>query len=159
MRRAFGVLAGAALVAASVAGCGAGTREAAPGGAASAAASASAAPAPDPAALPADLGYVDYAVYKAHPAAFTGRKVVLFYWASWCPDCANHNALLTVDYEHHLLPPNLSVVKVDYDDNDVRQVGYQVMQQDTFVLVDRNGKALRKPLVTPPYVDILALAA
>lgn len=48
---------------------------------------------------------------------------------------------------------------MNYDDNDVRQVGYEVTSQDTFVLVDRNGKALRKPLVNPPYVDILALAA
>ena len=159
MRRAFGILAGVALVAASVAGCGADAREAAPGGAPSAATSASAAPAPDPAALPADLGYVDYAVYKAHPAAFDARKVVLFYWASWCPDCAGHNVLLSIDADHHAFPPKLSVVKVNYDDNDVRQVGYQVTQQDTFVLVDRNGKALRKPLVMPPYVDVLALAA
>jgi hypothetical protein len=51
------------------------------------------------------------------------------------------------------------VVKVNYDDNDVQQVGYQVLQQDTFVLVDRNGKALRKPLVSPAYDQILALAA
>jgi thiol-disulfide isomerase/thioredoxin len=159
MRRPLVILAGVALAAGSAAGCGAGERTASPAAAQSAPASASAPPAPDPAALPPDPGYVDYAAYEAHRAAFDGRKVVLFYWASWCPDCANHNALLTVDATYHLLPPNLSIVKVDYDDNDVRQVGYQVRQQDTFVLVDRNGKALRKPLVNPPYVDILALAA
>jgi thiol-disulfide isomerase/thioredoxin len=155
MRRSLVILAGASLVAVSSAGCGAGEQAAAP----AARPAASAAPAADPAALPSYLGYVDYAVYKAHPAAFATRKVVLFYWASWCPLCANDNALLTVDANHHLLPKNLTVVKVNYDDNDVRQVGYEVTSQDTFVLVDRNGKALRKPLVNPPYVDILALAA
>jgi thioredoxin 1 len=156
MRRGLAILAGAALVAVTTAGCGAGGRATAPAAAGSPGAAASSSAAP---ALPAYLGYVDYAVYKAHPAAFDGRKVVLFYWASWCPNCASHNVLLNIDADHHALPKNLTVVKVNYDDNDVRQVGYQVTQQDTFVLVDRDGKALHEPLVTPPYEDILALAA
>jgi thiol-disulfide isomerase/thioredoxin len=155
MRRPLVILAAAALVAAT-AGCGAGEKSAVPAAAAPPAASPSTAP--DPAAVPADLGYVDYAVYKAHPAAFDGRKVVLFYWASWCPYCAEHDATITTAVKAHTLPRNLSIVKVDYDDNDVRQVGYQVTQQDTFVLVNASGKALRKPLVTPAYGEILALA-
>jgi thioredoxin 1 len=157
MRRPLVILSAAALVAAT-AGCGAGEKGAAPGAAAPPAA-ASPSTAPDPAALPADLGYVDYAAYKAHPAAFDGRKVVLFYWASWCPYCAEHDATIQTAVKAHTLPRNLSIVKVDYDDNDVRQVGYDVTSQDTFVLVDRNGKALRKPLAFPPYSEILALAA
>ena len=160
MTRRLALLVATALAAASMAGCGA-------GGNAGSAGSAGSGPAPGPSAsasasvtaLPADLGYVDYAVYKAHPAAFDGRKVVLFYWASWCPNCAAHAATIETAVRAHTLPRNLSIVKVDYDDNDVRKIGYQVLQQDTFVLVDRAGKALRRPLVGPAYGEILELAA
>jgi thioredoxin 1 len=159
MRKPFVILAAAALVA-SVAACGVGETTGGPGGKNPAsAASAPMAPASDPTALPTYLGYVDYAVYKAHPAAFAGRKVVLFYWASWCPNCAEHDATLQTAARVRTLPSNLSIVKVNYDDNDVRQVGYQVTSQDTFVLIDSSGKALHKPLVTPAYGEILALAA
>jgi thiol-disulfide isomerase/thioredoxin len=155
MTRRLVLLAAAALAAASATGCANDERAAAPVAAAPSPTTASSAAVP----LPAYLGYVDYAVYKAHPAAFDGRKVVLFYWASWCPNCAAHAATIETAVRAHTLPRNLSIVKVDYDDNDVRKVGYDVTQQDTFVLVDRNGKALRAPLVGPAYGQIVQLAA
>lgn len=155
MTRRLALLVATALAAALTAGCGAGGNAGAEGSGRAPAPSASA----SASALPADLGYVDYAVYKAHPAAFDGRKVVLFYWASWCPNCAEHAATIETAVRVHTLPRNLSIVKVDYDDNDVRKVGYDVTQQDTFVLVDRNGKALRAPLVGPAYGQIVQLAA
>ena len=159
MRRRLLIVAAVALAAATAAGCG-GSGGTGPRSAPTAASAPSAsASASDPTALPADLGYVDYAAYDAHRSAFDGRKVVFFYWASWCPNCAGHEATIQTAVRAHTLPRDLSIVKVDYDDNDVRQVGYQVMQQDTFVLVDRTGKALREPLVNPPYDDILKLAA
>jgi thioredoxin 1 len=156
MKRAL-VIAAVTTLAAGAVGCGSasGPRTAPSGPATS---SAAAAPAPAPAALPKDLGYVDYAAYAAHRSAFHGRTVVLFYWASWCPNCAAHEATIQTAVRVHTLPPRLSIVKVDYDDNDVRKVGYSVTSQDTFVLVDATGKALRKPLVGPAYGEILALA-
>jgi thioredoxin 1 len=159
MTRRLILLAAAALAAASTAGCGASGNAGASSPSAPAASASPSAAAKDVSALPADLGYVDYAAYKAHPAAFDGRKVVLFYWASWCPNCADHDATIQKAVQAHTLPRNLSIVKVDYDDNDVQPVGYDVTQQDLFVLVDRHGKALHKPLVTPAYGEILALAA
>ena len=159
MRRRLLIVAAVALAAATAAGCG-GSGGTGPRSAPTAASLPSAsASASDPTALPADLGYVDYAAYDAHRSAFDGRKVVLFYWASWCPNCAAHAATIETAVRAHTLPRNLSIVKVDYDDNDVRKVGYDVTQQDTFVLVDRNGKALRAPLVGPAYGQIVQLAA
>ena len=157
MRRRLLIVAAVALAAATAAGCG-GSGGTGPR-AAPTAASLPSASASDPTALPADLGYVDYAAYDAHRSAFDGRKVVLFYWASWCPNCAGHEATIQTAVRAHTLPRDLSIVKVDYDDNDVRKIGYQVLQQDTFVLVDRAGKALRRPLVGPAYGEILELAA
>jgi thioredoxin 1 len=160
MTRRLVLLAAAALAAASTAGCGADDKAgAAPSPSTPAPSASASAAAKDVNALPADLGYVDYGAYKAHRAAFDGRKVVLFYWASWCPYCADHDATIQTAVQAHTLPRNLSIVKVDYDDNDVQPVGYDVTSQDTFVLVDRNGKALRTPLVMPSYNQILALAA
>ncbi len=166
MTRRLVLLTAAALAAASTAGCGAGGKTGAapsptalaPSASASASVSASAKAKAVP-ALPADLGYVDYAAYAAHRSAFDNRKVVLFYWTSWCPSSAAYQAAFQTAVRAHTLPRTLSIVQVDYDHNDVQPVGYDVTQYDLFVLVDRNGKALREPLANPVYGQVLALAA
>jgi thiol-disulfide isomerase/thioredoxin len=164
MTRRLVLLTAAALAAASTAGCGAGGKTGAapspttPAPSASASGSVSAKAKALP-ALPADLGYVDYGAYAAHRRAFDNRKVVLFYWTSWCPSSAAYQAAFQTAVRAHRLPRNLSIVQVDYDDNDVQPVGYDVTQYDLFVLVDRNGRALREPLANPSYGQVLALAA
>jgi thiol-disulfide isomerase/thioredoxin len=168
MTRRLVLLTAAVLAAASTAGCGAGGKTGAapsptttaPSASASGPVSGSVSPKVKAVpALPADLGYVDYAAYAAHRRAFDNRKVVLFYWTSWCPSSAAYQEAFQTAVRAHTLPRNLSIVQVDYDDNDVQPVGYDVTQFDLFVLVDRNGKALREPLANPAYGQVLKLAA
>lgn len=67
------------------------------------------------------------------------KPTVLFFNASWCPDCraarddftANSDALADV----HL-------IIVDYDNSDALQAAYGVTYQHSFVQVDSSGEAL-----------------
>ena len=91
-------------------------------------------PAPDAAA---QGRYVDYATYSAAPASYAAGKVVLFFHATWCPDCRRTDANLTADPSS--LPAGVTVVKVDYDSmTDLRQ-RYGVTRQWTFVSIGADG--------------------
>lgn len=150
----------ALLVGAVLTGCGSGvpatpaTGKAAPGASAGGSTSR---PAPTRHVDP--LAYVDEATYRAHPADYAGRRVALFFWASWCPNCASHDSFIRESLLAGVFPRDLTVVKVDYDVRTDLERTYGVTQQDTFVPVDASGKALRAPLVSPPASDILGLAA
>lgn len=67
------------------------------------------------------------------------KPTVLFFNASWCPDCraaredftANSDALAKVN-----------LIIVDYDNSDALQAAYGVTYQHTFVQIDSSGEAL-----------------
>lgn len=81
--------------------------------------------------------YVDYATYQADPSAYVGGRVVLFFHASWCPNCRRTDENLTADAAS--IPAGLTVVKVDFDtETDLRKT-YGVTQQHTFVAVGPDG--------------------
>jgi thioredoxin 1 len=105
------------------------------------------------------LAYVDEATYRAHKADYAERKVALFFWASWCPNCRAHDEYINDTLVAGNFPRDLTIVKVDYDVRTDLERTYRVTQQDTFVPIDANGKALDMPLVSPPDYAILGLAA
>ena len=123
--------------------CGSTTTVATPSAATPSVATPSAA-APPAAAPPASASsmahgmghYIDTAAWKADmakPAAM--GATVLFFHASWCPDCRKADASLTTDG----VPDGMTVVKVDYDTATELKQTYGVTQQFTFVLVDGTG--------------------
>lgn len=121
-----------------------GTAVASPASAASAAASTGAsAGAGSPAASPdAPAGaqteegtYIEYAAYKGDPGAYADGSVVLFFHASWCPDCKRtHESLTSAG-----VPAGLTVVKVDYDTQTDLKKQYKITHQHTFVAIDADG--------------------
>ena len=69
-----------------------------------------------------------------------GETKVLFFHASWCPECKKANA-----YLQSILPSgeySRSVYKVDYDTAKELKAKYNVVYQHTFVVVDGNGVKL-----------------
>ncbi|WP_221090261.1 peroxiredoxin family protein [Deinococcus aquaedulcis] len=85
-------------------------------------------------------GYQPYT--KAAFDAAKGQQRVLFFWASWCPNCRAAEA----DIQKNLkgLPAGVVIFKTDYDKETALKKQYDVTYQHTFVLVDAQGKALRK---------------
>lgn len=70
-----------------------------------------------------------------------GREAVLFFHASWCPYCQAHDANLrswlgSQDLER-------TVYKIDYDTALELRKQFDVVQQDTFILIDGEGNAVK----------------
>ncbi len=83
-----------------------------------------------------------------------GQTSVLFFHAKWCPDCKNHDAELAKTYGAG--KATLPTYRVDYDTATALKQQYQVVVQDTFVVIDGTGKAL-KTIMRPSNEQLLAL--
>ena len=97
--------------------------------------------------------YIDYS--DGIIAKTEGTKV-LFFHASWCPNCR----ALEKDINAGPLPAGLTIIKVDFDNSaDLRQ-RYGVTLQTTVVYVDDDGSELGKTILADdPSVDALVAAA
>ncbi|WP_102126885.1 thioredoxin family protein [Deinococcus planocerae] len=79
---------------------------------------------------------------KAAFDAAKGMRRVLFFHATWCPNCKAADADLTKNLAG--LPRNVVVFKTDYDRETALKRQYGITSQHTFVLVDAGGRALTK---------------
>lgn len=85
---------------------------------------------------PASAGV--YTSYDASKVASTEGDILLFFHASWCPQC---RAIEQSIYDNGL-PSGVTVYKVDYDTNQALRQQYGVTLQTTFVKVNRQGEKL-----------------
>ena len=84
--------------------------------------------------------YLSYDAYQKQMTERHDTKVVLFFHASWCPDCKATDTSLTTDG----VPAGLTVVKVDYDAMTDLKKEYGITQQHTFIQIDGAGMELAK---------------
>ena len=104
-------------------------------------------PAPSPSAAmshseAASQSYITYDQYQASKNTYADSKVVLFFNATWCPDCRAINEALTSDPGK--IPAGTTVVSVDYDQHaDLRQ-RYGVTMQHTVVQINSSGDKVRQ---------------
>lgn len=113
-----------------------------PSGSPGASAPAAGSPSPSRAATSdaAPGAYVSWADYDADRGSHAGNTVVLFFHASWCPDCrATEEAL---DAEG--VPAGLTVVKVDFDTATDLRRAYGVTVQHTFVQLGQDDDPVHK---------------
>lgn len=148
MRSTRPVLALAVAAALSLTACGADADSAVTPAAAAGSATSVPATAPSPAATAsgsasgsapaaAPSGYIDYAKYQQNPAMYSAGKVVLFFHATWCPDCQRTDENLAADPAS--VPAGTTIVKVDYDSMTDLKRKYGVTRQWTFVSIDADG--------------------
>ena len=98
---------------------------------------------PDKTGAPAAMAkgaYIGYADYQSKMSMYQGSKVVLFFHASWCPDCRATDAALNSSG----VPDGLTVVKVDYDTATELKQKYGITQQHTFVQIDGAAMSVKK---------------
>ena len=94
--------------------------------------------------------FVTYEQYMEHSGAAMHHdgRTVLFFDASWCPDCQKlKNALSS---EHDVIPADVTVVDVDYDSHNDLRKQYGVTMQHTFVEVDAQGNKVSSWSITDP---------
>ena len=95
-------------------------------------------PGPSPTGEPAPtagayVNYVDTAIADAE------GRILLFFHASWCPQCRAIESDILADG----VPDGVTIVKVDYDGRQDLRQQYGVTLQTTFVEVDSSGAALQ----------------
>ena len=94
--------------------------------------------------------FITYEQYMEHTDAAMHHdgRTVLFFDASWCPDCQKlKNALSS---EHDVIPADVTVVDVDYDSHNDLRKQYGVTMQHTFVEVDAQGNKVSSWSITDP---------
>lgn len=84
--------------------------------------------------------YLDYSKEVFDNAV--GKKKIYFFHAKWCPTCkvANEEFLR----EEDKIPNDVLLFKTDYDTEKELKTQYGITYQHTFVLVDNEGKEIRK---------------
>jgi thiol-disulfide isomerase/thioredoxin len=82
--------------------------------------------------------YTDYTAAKLS----SNMKNVLFFKASWCPNCKTTDADINKNLGN--IPGNVQILKVDYDNSADLKQKYGVTYQHTFVQVDASGNMLGK---------------
>lgn len=81
-----------------------------------------------------------YTEYTAEKLASTTGQKVLFFHASWCPQCRSIEKGITPSE----IPTGTTIFKVDYDTNQDLRKKYGVTLQTTFVVVDDNLNLVKK---------------
>jgi len=84
--------------------------------------------------------YVEYTPTIVKESADQGKKVVLFFHASWCPTCraAQNDILGRIDE----IGDDIVIVKTDYDTYNDLKKKYNITYQHTFVQVDQQGNEI-----------------
>ncbi len=84
--------------------------------------------------------YTNYSASEVESALASGKKVVLFFHAPWCPSCKSADTNLS---EETLLSDTI-VFKTDYDSNVELKKKYGVTYQHTFVSLKSDGSLMQK---------------
>ncbi|MBB5376279.1 thiol-disulfide isomerase/thioredoxin [Deinococcus metalli] len=85
-------------------------------------------------------GYQEYT--KAAFDAAKEQRRILFFHATWCPNCRADEADIVRNAAS--IPADVVIFKADFDKESALKKQYGIPVQDTFVLVDGTGRAVKK---------------
>lgn len=84
-----------------------------------------------------------YIMYSGEALAMAQKgKTVLFFHASWCPNCRTADADIVKNIA--TIPSGVTILKVDYDKEVALKQKYGVTHQHTFVEIDASGALVEK---------------
>ena len=88
------------------------------------------------------LNYLDYSDGALANTQRKGKSVLFFAATTWCQTCsALEEEIIERQAE---IPKNITILKVDYDNDRVMNQKYGVTSQHTLVVLDENGKELKR---------------
>jgi thiol-disulfide isomerase/thioredoxin len=84
--------------------------------------------------------YIEHTPSAVADAASQGKKVVLFFYAPWCPFCkaAQEDIVKRITE----IPENIVIIRTDYDSSTDLKKKYGITYQHTFVQVDGEGNQI-----------------
>lgn len=78
---------------------------------------------------------------------------MFFAATTWCSNCVE----LEKGIKTHIneLPKDITILKVDYDNDKETKATYAVTMQTTLVLLDKNGKEIKRWIGTGSFDDLM----
>jgi thiol-disulfide isomerase/thioredoxin len=98
-------------------------------------------------------GYTTYSAESVDSALASGKKVALFFHATWCPSCKVLDKTLSAE----TVPSDVVVFKVDYDSSTELKKKYGVTGQHTIVTLDASKNKVKLERGAQDIADITAL--
>jgi len=71
-----------------------------------------------------------------------GRAILFFAALGWCPSCQAADKDFQTNFSD--LPPDVSILKVNYDHDSAMKQKYDITMQDTFIQVDSKGQEITR---------------
>lgn len=87
------------------------------------------------------MNYLDYSEQNLVNARKNGKAVLFFTATTWCTTCSALDR--EIKQKSNLLPPDFTILKVDYDQDKPTKNAYNVTTQHTLVVLDKNGEIKR----------------
>lgn len=88
------------------------------------------------------MQYLDYSDQNLRIAEKFGKTVLFFAATTWCSNCAALDAEIKKRVSE--LPSDVTILKVDYDNDKETKAKYSVTIQTTLVLLDGNGRETKR---------------
>lgn len=98
-------------------------------------------------------GYTTYNASAVSDALAAGKKVILFFHASWCPSCKAADA----NFVKETVPGDTVVFKTDYDSSTDLRKKYGVTSQHTFVSLNADATLKKKSSGAIRLTDLIDL--
>jgi len=97
--------------------------------------------------------YLDYSEKNFASSQKTGRTLLFFAATTWCSNCVE----LEKQIKTHIseLPNDITILKVDYDNDRETKAKYLVTMQTTLVLLDGNGDEIKRWIGTGSFDDLM----
>lgn len=84
---------------------------------------------------------IQYSADTDLPGLAAKGKTVVFFFATWCPNCVL--TLTELSQKWSEVDPDLTLVIADYDQETALKAKYGVTYQDTFVLLDSEANSVK----------------
>ena len=95
------------------------------------------------AALPVELtGYVNFSDANLETAKLKGESILFFAATSWCQTCIGLEKEIIA--RSNEIPAQVTILKVDYDNDKAMNKKYAVVIQHTLVFLDQNGREITR---------------
>ncbi len=98
--------------------------------------------APTSEASSTNQAYKDYSVDVMKAELLAGKRVVLFFYADWCPECRAADEAFKKKADS--IPETVTVLKAVYNADKDLERKYGVLSRHTFVYIDKDEKLINK---------------
>jgi len=87
-------------------------------------------------------GYIEYSPENQTSSQLKGNTVLFFAATTWCQTCSALEKEIIDRSEE--IPPDTTILKVDYDNDKEMNAKYEVTTQHTLVVLDPNGNEITR---------------